>query len=453
MNPKSFSMKALSKLFNLNPSQALVFGFLALVAVGTLLLCLPLSAADGTVIHPLQALFTSTSAVCVTGLVVVDTGTAYSRFGQVVILCLFQLGGLGIMLFSTALVGVFGRKLGLKERVLVHQTSPGLPLSEVGTLARNIVLFTLACELVGFLVLSMAWAGRLGWQAPFYALFHSVSAFCNAGFSLWADSLSADVSSSIVNSIMILLITMGGFGYLVCRDLHQSRAGRLRRLSLHSHIVLTTSVSLVLGGTLLFWFFEAGNPATLGGLDFGGRFWASLFQSVTTRTAGFNTISIGDLREETLLLMIFLMFIGGSPGSTAGGIKTTTFALLLLAAGSQMRNQPEVVVRERKIPMTRVLQALSLTIVAFSTVLLCALVMNYLEPSQFRQVLFETVSAIATVGLSTGITAELSSGSMILICVMMFMGRVGPLTLAAFLFSRSKPKKEIRFPCGEISIG
>ena len=438
---------------NLSPSQALVFGFLGLIILGTALLCLPLSAAEGVDIHPLQALFTSTSAVCVTGLVVVDTGTAYSRFGQIVILCLFQLGGLGIMLFSTALVGVFGRKLGLKERVLVHQTSPGLPLSEVGSLARNIVLFSLACEMVGCLVLTVAWMERLGWQAPFYALFHSVSAFCNAGFSLWADSLCADVSNPFVNATVILLITFGGLGYLVSRELYQAHTKQIHHLSLHSYIVLITSSCLVVGGAVIFWFFESGNPTTLGGLEFGGQFWASIFQSVTTRTAGFNTVSIGDLRDETLLLMIFLMFIGGSPGSTAGGIKTTTFALLLLAAGSQMRDQPEVVVHERRVPMSRVLQALSLTIVAGATVLGCALVMNYLEPSQFRQVLFETVSAIATVGLSTGITAELSSGSMLLICAMMFMGRVGPLTLAAFLFSRSKAKKEIRFPQGEISIG
>lgn len=440
------------KAFKLNPSQALVYGFFALILVGTLLLCLPLSAADGVQIEPIQALFTSTSAVCVTGLAVVDTGTAYSGFGQMVILGLIQLGGLGIMLFSTAVVGLFGGKLGLKERVLVHQSSPGLPLSEVGTLARRIVLFTLACEFVGFLVLSITWAQRLGWQAPYYALFHSVSAFCNAGFSLWPDSLSTDVSNPVVNLIVVLLITFGGFGYLICRDLYQARVQR-RRLSLHSRIALVTSLWLVVGGTIGFWVFEYTNPQTLGGLTAGGQFWASLFQSVSTRTAGFNSVPMGELREETLLLMTFLMFVGGSPGSTAGGIKTTTFALLLLAAFSQIRNQPEVVVRERRIPMSRVLQALSLTMVAVVTVFVCALVVNHLDPGQFRDVLFETVSAIATVGLSTGITGNLSNASMLLLCLMMFMGRVGPLTLAGFLFSQAKPKKEIRFPEGEIGIG
>ena len=442
-----------SRTFSVSPSQALVYGFLALISVGTLLLCLPLSAADGSGVSPLKALFTSTSAVCVTGLVVVDTGTVYSRFGQVVILGLIQLGGLGIMLFSTALLGTFGRKMGLKQRVLVHQTSPGLPLSEVGSLAKHIVVFSLACEFVGFVALSVAWSGRLGSEAPFYALFHSVSAFCNAGFALWPDSLTGDVSSPLVNLTVVSLITLGGIGYLVCRDAFQTVRKRNHHLGLHTYIVLVTSAWLILIGTVLFWYFEYNNPATLGGLDFSGQFWASIFQSVTTRTAGFNTIPIGRVQEETLLLMIILMFIGGSPGSAAGGIKTTTFALLVLAASAQVRNQPEVVVHERRLSMTRVLQALSVTIIAGATVLLCALLLNHLEPYQFRQVLFEIVSAIATVGLSTGITPNLGSASMLLLCLVMFMGRVGPLTLVAFFFNRSKVKKEIRYPKGEIDIG
>jgi trk system potassium uptake protein TrkH len=445
--------KSRANPLNLNPSQALVLGFLALIALGTLILWMPICAAEGREIRLIEALFTATSAVCVTGLAVIDTGTAYSRVGQVVILCLFQLGGLGIMLFSTALVGAFGRKLGLRERVLVQQTSPGLPLSEVGSLARNIVIFTLACEFFGFIGLCIAWSGKLGWDTPFYALFHSVSAFCNAGFGLWSDSLSSDVASPVVNIVVMGLITLGGLGYLVCRDVYKKRSDPHHHVSLHTYVVIWTSLLLVGVGTVLFWLFESQNPATLGPMSAGGQFWASLFQSVTTRTAGFNTVDMAALKDETLLLMMLLMFIGGSSGSTAGGIKTTTFALLLLAAWSQMTGAREVVIHKRRVPGDRVLQALSLTVVAGTTVLLCALIMNYLEPSNFRQILFETVSAIATVGLSTGITGTLSSPSMFVICMMMFMGRVGPLTLAASLFNGSDSKKEIRYPQGQITIG
>lgn len=436
-----------------SPAQAMVLSFVVLIVLGALVLSLPLCHAEGRSVAPVQALFTATSAVCVTGLAVVDTGSDYSRFGQSVILLLIQLGGLGIMLFSTAVVGLFGRRLGLREKLLIQQTSPGLSLAGVGSLARHILLFTLGCEFRGFLLLWLCWAGRLGTEAPFYALFHSISAFCNAGFGLWSDSLSSEVESAGVNLVIMALIVVGGLGYVLCRDVYLHRKDPDHRLTVHTRVALWTTLWLVLGGAVLFFLFEHSNPATLGSLGWGGKALASLFQSITTRTAGFNTISIGDVREETGQLMLMLMFVGGCPGSTAGGIKTTTFAILMLAAWSQIIGRDEVDVCERRIAVQRILQSLSLAFVAATAIMVCSLLLNYLEPTGFRHVLFETVSAMATVGLSTGITPSLSTPSMLLLCLMMFMGRVGPLTLAVSLVSQGQAHKEIRYPPADISIG
>lgn len=436
----------------LSPAQILSASFLVLILLGALVLWLPLCAAAGTQVNFLQALFTSTSAVCVTGLTVLATGSDFSLFGQIVILVLFQLGGLGIMLFSTALFDLMGRRLGLRERVLVQQSNPGLSLSGASGLAKRIVLFSLLCEGIGFFGLWLAWAGELGVRAPYHALFHSVSAFCNAGFSLRPDSLTGEVANPLVNAVVITLIVLGGLGFFVCQDVVEWHKKSNHRLSLHTYVCLTTTVALIVGGSILFYLFEFSNPLTLKELSGPGQFWASLLQSVC-RTAGFNSIPIGDLREETTMLMIGLMFIGGCSGSTAGGIKVTTFALLLLAAWSQMLGRREVVIYERRVEVERILQALSLFVIACFAVMSCTLVLNYLEPGEFRDVLFETVSAVATVGLSTGITPSLSTPSMLLLCVVMFLGRVGPLTVAASLLQNGTRYNEIRYAKGDITIG
>lgn len=431
----------------------LSLSFLLLIALGTLLLSLPISSADHHRIPFIHALFTATSAVCVTGLAVLDTGTDFSVFGQTIILLLFQLGGLGIMLFSTAFLGVLGKRMGLRERVMVQQSSPGLSLSGVSGLARRIVLFALGCEFVGFLGLSLAWASSLGWKAPFHALFHSVSAFCNAGFSLYPDSMARDVSNPLVNGVVIFLVVAGSFGYFISADLIQWMRTSKLKVSLHSYVSIITTAGLVLGGAVLFLFFEYGNSKTLGALDGWGKMWASLFQSVVMGTAGLCSISVADLREETFLFVMVLMFIGGCSGSTAGGIKVGTFALLVLAVWTEINGRRDVVVHNRRVEPHRVMQALALVGIAGTTVLCTALTIHHLEQGTFRDILFETVSAMATVGLSVGITSKFSHPTLFLLCFVMFLGRVGPLTVVGSLLRERRVGGEIRFPKGEINIG
>lgn len=438
---------------DLSPSQLMVLSFLALIGLGTLLLRLPICHASDKV-GWLEALFTSTSAVCVTGLAVVDTATDYSLAGQAVILLLFQLGGLGIMLWSSALLTLLGGRLGLRERVALQQFMPGLSLSGAAQLTQRVMLFTLGCELVGAVLLFALWCQRLPvGEALWAAVFHSVSAFCNAGFSIWSDSLSADVANVPVNLVVMALIVVGSLGYLVCADVFQYARGRKVRLSLHAYLVLWVSAGLIVVGAIGFYCFEYDNAGTLEGLSPAGRITASFFQSVTTRTAGFNTLDLSALRSETLEWMVLLMFVGGSPGSTAGGIKTTTLAILLLAAVAQTRGRNEVEAHGRSIPNPRILQSVSLVVVAAASVWLLSVVLNYLEPHNFDRVLFEATSALATVGLSTGITAALSTPSRLLICLAMLAGRVGPLTLAISLLHQEAQKQAIKYPPEDVAIG
>lgn len=437
----------------MSPPQMLSLSFLLLIILGTILLSLPMSSVTGERIPFVYALFTATSAVCVTGLTVLDTGKDFSTFGQVIILLLFQFGGLGIMLFSTAFLGVLGKRMGLRERVLVQQSSPGLSLSGVSGLARRIVVFALVCEFIGFVGLSIAWAGRLGWESLYHAGFHSVSAFCNAGFSLYPDSISQDVANPLVNVVIMGLVIAGSFGYFITTDLIQWIRTSKLRISLHSYVSIVTTFGLIIGGALLFLFFEIDNPKTLGALDWWGKSWASVFQSVVMRTAGLSSVSVSDLREETFLFVMVLMFIGGCSGSTAGGIKVGTFALLVLAVWSEVNGRRDVVVHNRRVEPDRIMQALALVGIAGTTVICTALSVHHLEQGTFRDILFETVSAMATVGLSAGITSKLSHPTLFLLCFVMFLGRVGPLTAVSSLLKEKRGGGEIRFPKGEINIG
>lgn len=419
----------------LNPARLAAGGFLGLILVGTLLLKLPWS-------HNLNhlawvdAFFTATSAVCVTGLVTLDTGKDFSGLGQCIVLALIQLGGLGMMVWSGGVVLFLGGKLSLRDRADLVATLPGVQLSRVGFLLRGAVVFTLVCEVLGAACLWACWAGQLGiWEALPLAVFHSVSAFCNAGFSLWSDSLIREQSNVAVTLIISLLVILGGLGVLLLADLWQSRR-QARRLTLHTRIALTTTACLLLLGTLGFLALEWQNPQTLGGRDWLSAFCISWFQSMTTRTAGFNSVELGQCQPATLTLMMMLMLIGGCPGSTAGGLKTTTFFLLLVSSLSILKGENQVTVWERRIPTSRVLQSLAIFLIFFSLIWLGVMVLCHLEPHSLRDNLFEVVSAVATVGLSTGITGQLHEPSKWLLCLLMFVGRVGPLTLAVSLVSR-----------------
>lgn len=436
----------------LTPSQLAILVLLGLIAAGTVLLSLPISHAPGVEISLLDAFFTSTSALCVTGLVVVDTGSAFSFFGTVVILALFQIGGLGMLLWSSTMIMLLGGQLGLRHRLLMAEQMPGMTMGSAGRLALSLVAFVLAVEVLGAALLWLFWHQRVpGFDGLYYAFFHSASAFCNAGFALWPDSLAQDVRHPGVNLVIVSLVVVGGLGYAVVSDVLSKLKGRRRRLSIHSLLVLWGYLALTLGGALLFYIFEANHGGILEGRDALEQLLIPLFHA-GGRTAGLSTVDMGTLRPETLQLMMALMFIGGSPGSTAGGLKVTTIGILLLAAWCQTRGRDDVEVFGRRIDSKLVLQALAMTVIASCCLLGLAFVLNFSEPSSFQDILFETTSALAIVGFSTGITAELSPFSKILLCAAMVMGRVGPLTLGMSLL-RPNRRSPFRYPTEDVLIG
>lgn len=428
-----------------------VRSFLVLIAVGTLLLWLPISGAEHG-LTLLEAFFTSTSAVCVTGLAVVDTGKDLSLFGRSVLLVLIQLGGLGIMVLSSGAMVLLGRKLGLREKKLLQASVPGLQFSGARSLLVRTLQFTFAIEAVGAILLFFCWLPKLGFfEAAGAAVFHSISAFCNAGFSLWSDSLTGYATNPFVNLVIMALIISGGLGFLLCADL--ADAWRTKRLpTLHTRLAWRVTLLLLFGGWVLFFLFERNNPQTLGGLPLFGKLLVSLFQSVTTRTAGFNTVDLAFCQEETLQMMMFLMLIGGCPGSTAGGIKTTTLAVLIVAIANNLKGFNRVIVMERTIPQERVIQALAILGITGAATWFGAIFLSAFEPSSFQGNLFEAVSALATVGLSTGLTASLSDASKLILCLYMFAGRIGPLTLAVYL-TKPGPEQVIQYAREDISIG
>lgn len=447
-----------------SPPRLLLISFLVLIGFGTLLLKLPAATPDDAPIGWVDALFTATSAACVTGLVVRDTGTAFTPFGQGVILALIQLGGLGVMTFSLFLFGLFRQRLPVVYRPLMEQTLSSLAGRELLPLLRLVLLFTFGTEAVGFVALLVRWWPEMEpGEAVWAALFHSVSAFCNAGFSLWADSLSAWRGDAWVNLVVMGLIVLGGIGFFVVHDLlRQARRFRfaaLRRLSVHSKLALATSLVLILLGAMFFWVLEA--PRTLFGLPISEQILASLFHSVTTRTAGFNTVDVGALAPATLFGMTILMFIGGSPGSTAGGIKTTTVAVLVAAMWSRFDRRLRVNVFHRTLTERTVANTLAIFLgaavvgVAGLFVLLLAEAPEQPilgEEAVFLNHFFETVSALATVGLSTGVTDELSAEGRLIVTILMYVGRLGPLTVAAALGS-SQPIDDWRYPETEVVVG
>ncbi|MGQ9825272.1 MAG: TrkH family potassium uptake protein [Desulfotomaculales bacterium] len=440
--------KKSSSLFS--PAKTLVAGFAFVILSGALFLCLPFASATGRPADFLTALFTATSAVCVTGLAVVDTGTYWSFWGQLIIMLLIQTGGLGFMTMATLFFLILGKKIGLKERILIRESLNQEDVAGVVRLVRGVLLFTFLTEGFFALVLSVRWYYDFGWpRCLWQGVFHAVSAFNNAGFDLFGDfrSLTAYVDDPVVVLSVSALIVLGGLGFSVVLNLFRWRR---ERLSLHSRLVLWVT-SLLLGGAFFcFLFLEWTNA--LKDLSLSGKILASLFQSVTPRTAGFNTVDIASLRPATQFFLIILMFIGASPGSTGGGIKTTTFGLLVLAAWSLARGAEETCVMRRRIPAGQVYKAIAVALLALFLVTVSVLVLNITERADFLSILFETVSAFGTVGLSMGLTPHLSASGRILIIMTMFCGRLGPLTLA-FALARRKKKFPVRYPEERILIG
>lgn len=449
----------LVSLLGLRPAQLMLTSFATAIGVGAILLMLPAATVTGDRASLLDAIFTATSATCVTGLIVKDTATYFSTFGQCVILALIQIGALGIMTFSVSLA-IFARKrVEMQRQIEMQEVLDQDTMASIRDLVKFIVKMTFAFELAGAVALFLAWRVKLGGDAhtAFAALFHSVSAFCNAGFSTMSDSLMRFAGDPATNAVIIVLIAFGGFGFTVVRDLLDNFAQRLfhrshRVLSLRvqTKTVLAVSAILTVGGALLFYAIE--REGTLAPLGLKDRILVSVFQSVTARTAGFNTCDFGALSSAALMVIIVLMFIGASPGSTGGGIKTTTVAVLWAAITSGLRRRPDAQLYRRTIPTEVIQKALNVLVISLLVVLAFGLVMLYFERMPFASVMFETVSAFGTVGLSTGVTPQLSTAGKITITLLMFTGRLGPLTIA-YAFLRERKPARYRYAEERVMIG
>ncbi len=440
---------ALTRL-ELNPSQTIIAGFALIILAGSVLLSLPLAAESGRATPFLTALFTATSATCVTGLVVVDTATHFSLFGEIVILVLIQLGGLGYMTIATLMAMAIGRRIGLRERLVLQEAQNLYTVGGVVRFTRNVALITLAIEAVGSFLLSLRWAPELGLgRGLYFGIFHSISAFNNAGFDLMGGfrSFTGFVGDVPVNVVMMLLIIIGGLGFTVLHDLSSPR-----RLGLHAKIVLTTTAALIFIGTGLLLLLEFSNVATLGSLSGLQRTLAALFQSVTPRTAGFNTIDMAQLRDPSLMLIIALMFIGASPGGTGGGIKTTTFVAPMAVILSMLRGRPDPELFRRRLPPVVIYKAVTIALIAVAFVVSAGTLLSYVEQVDFINALFEVVSGFGTVGLTTGLTPELSAVGRVIVMITIFTGRVGLLTVA-YALSRQHRPANFRYPEERIYVG
>ncbi|MGG6431149.1 TrkH family potassium uptake protein [Anoxybacillus sp. D401a] len=436
------------KPLKLTPPQLLASMFLFLVVVGGVLLKLPI--ATEKEISWLDAFFLSTSAATVTGLAPIDPGSTFTVFGEVILMVLIQVGGLGIMTFAVLVVIVLGKKIGMKQRMLMQEALNQPSLGGVIRLARNLLLFSLFMELVGAALLAIDWVPKMGWsKGLYYSLFHTIASFNNAGFALWPDNLSRFVGDPIVNVTVTLLIIIGGLGFTVVFDVLYQR--RWRKLSIHTKLMLVMTLVVNIVAIIAFFLFEHNNPKTLGSLSLREQLWASYFQAITPRTAGFNTIDIGSLEQPTAMLMIFLMFIGAGSTSTGGGIKLTTFAVIIFAVMSFLKGKEETVVWMRTIRHTIILRALAIASMSMLFIFVVTMILTLTENASLLALLFEVVSAFGTVGLSMNMTMHLSAiGKVLIICVMLF-GKLGPLTL---VYSIAKPKKtNIRYPNGDILTG
>ncbi|WP_433038087.1 TrkH family potassium uptake protein [Actinomycetospora sp. CA-053990] len=424
-----------------NPGQIIAGAFAVGIAIGTGLLLLPVSSAGEEAASVLDAVFTATSAVCVTGLVTVDTGTAWSTPGHVVILALMQVGGLGIMTVASLLVVLVSRRLGLRARLVAQAQSGNLDLSDVRRVLRNVVLFSLAGEAVTAVALALRLATAYG-VAPATAMwesvFHAVSAFNNAGFVLWSDGMTAFAGDPWMLLPVALAVIVGGLGFPVIFEL--VRAWRPRSWSVTTRITLITSGVLLIVGTVLLIVLEYGNPATLGPMGVAGKVLVGFFSAVMPRSGGFNAVDIGAMTPESWLATDVLMFIGGGSASTAGGIKVTTFGLLAAVLWAEMSGERDVDVGRRRIPSANQRQALAVALLGVGLAVASTFVVLGVSDEGLDRVLFEVLSALGTVGLSTGITAELPAAGQVVLVVLMFVGRLGPLALASALALRERTR-------------
>jgi len=424
-----------------HPAQVVVVAFAAGVGVGAVLLALPLSRAGSGNASILEAVFTATSAVCVTGLTVVDTPTYWSGFGQAVILVLIQIGGFGIMTLASLLGLLVAHRLGLRTRLTAGAETKTLGLGDVRRVLIGVAAFSLAFETIAAVILTSRLATRydepLG-EAVYHGIFHAISAFNNAGFSLYSDNLVRFATDPVISITIAVAVIAGGLGFPVLFELRRELLTP-KRWTLHTRIVIWMTLILLIGGTIAVTAFEWGNPKTLGPLSVPSKLLAGFFQAVQPRTAGFNSLDYAEMNETTWLVTDVLMFIGGGPAGTAGGIKVTTFAVLAFMIFAEVRGDPTVHVHNRRIPGVAQRQALSIALLGMFVVVAGTLALLAISDQDLDRVLFEAVSAFGTVGLTTGITAELPAAGQSVLIVLMFLGRVGTITLASALALRSRP--------------
>jgi trk system potassium uptake protein TrkH len=443
-----------------SPAQLLSLHIVGLISAGGFLLSLPISVAPGHAPSALSALFTSTSAVCVTGLIVVDTPNYWSPFGQAVLLLLIQAGGLGYMTMSSVIMAALGRRMSVQERMTLADALNANTMEGLLRFARTVALLTFAIEGIGALIMGVRFAQDLGWaKGLWFGLFHAVSAFNNAGFSLFSDNLVGYRGDVTINLVITTLIVAGGLGFFVLSGLLRLRERTAVNMSLHTKLVLSVTAFLIAAGTLAILALEWANPKTLAPLGFGEKLLAAYFQAVTPRTAGFNTIAIGDMTSPALFLTISLMFIGASPGGTGGGVKTTTFGVIVAAVWATVRGHRDVGMFRRRLPADLVSRAFALAILAAVGLVLATGFLLLTERQGLLHTSYEAVSAFGTVGLSMGVPGSVLSlsgffgtGGKWLIMFLMFMGRVGPLTLAVALAGIAAPAR-VRYPEGKVLIG
>lgn len=449
--------KTIPKSGALTPAKVLSYGFGIIIILGTFLLSLGPASADGKPMGLIDALFMATSATCVTGLAVVDTGTHFSLFGQVVLLLLVQIGGLGFMVIGTLIALAFNRRISLRDRLVLQEAMNHNSMENLMTLLRRVIQYSLVIEVIGALLLAARWAVDmpLG-QALYFGLFHSISIFNNAGFDLFGSvhgkfsGLAEYAGDPYVNIVVMVLIFLGGIGFIVISDLLHYR--HTRKLTLHSKVVLSMSGILVVAGALLILLLEMSNPATLQSESFGDKLMSSFFHSISSRSGGVTTLSVAEMEHSTQFLLIILMFIGAAPGSTGGGIKVTVFAVLLGAMYAMLRGREDIVFFRRRLSKESIMRAITQTWLALILVVLTGMVLSTLEDREFLPLLFETTSAFATAGMSLDLTPRLTDISKVILCIVMFLGRIGPVTLAYAITPKSE-KELYRYPEGKITIG
>ena len=456
-----YSFMKKKKRFAFSTTQVIMLSFLCAILVGSVLLALPISAKNGQAVSYLDALFTSTTATCVTGLVTLPTISTWSVFGQIVILILIQIGGLGLITVMAGLMVALHRKIGLKDSQLIIDAFNISSLSGLANFVKKVIIGTLIVEGIGALLYMPIFVSDFGAQGIWISIFNSVSAFCNAGMDILAEnSLCNYATNPFINGITSLLIILGGVGYIVWWDVLRVLKERKKlqwkcwkKLTLHSKIVLSATAILIFGGGVLIFIFEYNNPLTLQGLSLFDKIQISLFQSITTRTAGFATIPQENLGNASAIICLFLMFIGGSPVGTAGGIKTATMVVLFATAYSTIRNKNEVELFHRNLSRQITRKAVAVTSMSFVIMFLSTVLLSAVMNAPMLDILYETVSATATVGLSRNLTPFLNMWGKVIIIATMYFGRIGPISLAIAFQSRKEHTNNIKNPTEEISVG